>query len=369
MAITKTRRYAGNLLLFMLVACVGCGGDGSGGGANPSASPGTGGATRAGRADPGPRLIFITNGSSDWWNAVEKGMTDGAAEFKAQVEMRRNEGDPGGQIQILENVLSMPDVRGVAISVMEKDSPGIADKMKDLTRYGKVVIAIDSDGQPDTRRAYIGTINRKAGEVAGRAAKMLRPQGGKVVAFVGTAAAANAQERREGFFAGAGDGFRVDAQHDALEIFEDGTDKSKAQVNVQTAISKYPDASVFLGVWSYNAHYIAEEVAKFPELRKKATIVTFDLDELAGQDVATGKIDATVCQNPYEMGYRGVRLLKAFIDNDKKTLEEMLPGGVDIIDTGVRVVVPRKDSPVKGDNVIDIDAMKAWLSSKGLKST
>ena len=126
---------------------------------------------------------------------------------------------------------------------------------------------------------------------------------------------------------------------------------------------------MFLGLWSYNAHYIAEEVAKFPELRKKATIVTFDLDELAVQDLADGKIDVTVCQNPYEMGYQGVRLLKAFIDKDQKTIDEMLPGGTDTIDTGVRVVVPKKDSPVKGDNVIDIDEMKKWLASKGLKST
>lgn len=153
--------------------------------------------------------MFVTNGTSDWWNAVEKGMNDGAAEFGAQVEMKRNEGDPAGQIRLLEDVLSLPDVRGVAISVMEKDSPGIADKMRELTKAGKVVIAIDSDGQPDTRRAYIGTLNRKAGEVAGRVAKTLRPQGGKVVAFVGTAAAANASERREGFFVGTGDAFRV----------------------------------------------------------------------------------------------------------------------------------------------------------------
>src|SRR5262249_23101982 len=237
--------------------------------------------------------------SSDWWNAVEKGMNDGAAEFKAQVEMNRNiEGTPDGQLRLLENVLSRPDVQGVAVSVMEKDSPGIADKMRDLKKAGKVVIAIDSDGQPETRRAYVGTLNRKAGEVAGRVAKMLRPQGGKVVAFVGTAAAANAHERREGFFAGAGESFRVDSQRDALEVFEDGTAKARAIENVQTAISKYPDAGLFLGIWSYNAHYIAEEVAKLPELRRKATVVTFDLDELAVQDCAAGKIDATICQNP-----------------------------------------------------------------------
>jgi ribose transport system substrate-binding protein len=314
-------------------------------------------------------LIFITNGNSDWWNAVEKGMYDGAKEFGASVEMRRIEGEPSQQVQRIEDVLSLPDVQGVAISVLEIDSPGIADKMRELQNAGKVVIAIDSDGQKDARRAYIGTINRKAGEVAGRVAKMLRPQGGNTVAFVGTASAANARERREGFFEGAGPGFRKSAAQDALEVFEDGTDKTKAQSNVQTAILKYPDAGVFLGLWSYNAHFIAEEVEKFPELRKRATVVTFDMDELAVEDLARGAIDATVCQNPYQMGYLAVRLLKAYIEKDQKTIDEMLPGGTDVIDTGVRVIVKSKASPVRGENVIDISEMKSWLASKGLKSS
>ena len=325
--------------------------------------------TSAASGGSGPRLIFITNGSSDWWNAVERGMRDAGSEFGAQVEMRRPDPEPAQQIQRIEDVLSLPDVLGVAISVLEADSPGIADKMRDLQNAGKVVITIDSDGKKDARRAYIGTINRKAGEVAGKVATSLRPQGGKTVAFVGTAAAANARERREGFFAGAGDAFRVSPDKDALEVLEDGADHTRAQTNVQTAISKYPDAGVYLGLWSYNAHCIAEEVAKFPDLRKRVTVVTFDLDELAGEDLAKGSIDATVCQNPYQMGYLGVRLLKAYIAKDQKTIDEMLPAGADTIDTGVRVIVPTKDSPVKGENVIDINEMKQWLASKGLKSS
>jgi ribose transport system substrate-binding protein len=69
------------------------------------------------------------------------------------------------------------------------------------------------------------------------------------------------------------------------------------------------------------------------------------------------------------MGYLGVRLLKAYVEKDQKTIDEMLPAGTDSIDTGVRVIVPTRDSQVKGDNVIDIIEMKKWLATKGLKSS
>jgi ribose transport system substrate-binding protein len=356
-----TGRHAARILLCTTLFLAGCGGS------SPEKTEKAEGTASAARRGPSgssaPRLMFITNGTSDWWNAVEKGMRDGSKEFGAEVEMRRPDSESAQQIQKIEDVLSLPDVQGVAISVLEADSPGIADKMRDLQKAGKTVITIDSDGQKDARRAYIGTNNHKAGEVAGGVAKVLRPQGGKVAVFVGTAAAANARERREGFFVGAGNSFSQ------IEILEDRTDHAQAQTNVGTAISKYPDAGVFLGLWSYNAHFIAEEVSKFPELRKRATVVTFDMDELAVDDLAKGKIDATVCQNPYQMGYLAVRLLKAYVLNDQKTINEMLPAGADSIDTGVRVIVPSKGSPVKGDNVIDIDEMKTWLASKGLKSS
>jgi ribose transport system substrate-binding protein len=333
----------------------GCGGTADHSGSAP-AQPGSSGS--------GPRLMFISNSNADWWNAVEKGMKDGGEKFGAQVELRRNEGQPEGQIRLLEDALSLPDVKGVAVSVLEAESPGIADKMRDLQKAGKIVIAIDSDGQSDARRAYIGTNNRKAGVAAGQAAAALRPDGGTVALFVGTASAANAIERREGFFQGAG------AKFTQAEIFEDGGDRSgRAQTNVQTAISKYPELGVFLGLWSYNAPRIAEEVSKFPDLRKKTTVVTFDLDEQAVGMLEETKIDATVCQNPYEMGFLGVRLLKALVENDEKTVGEMLPKGTDVIDTGVRVIVPSKESPVKGENVLDVREMKAWLESKGLKSS
>ncbi|MDR3634039.1 MAG: substrate-binding domain-containing protein [Isosphaeraceae bacterium] len=350
--ILRRRWLAPCALLVLTIGIAGCGG---------GAEPGK-------EAGKDIHLVFVTNSNADWWNAVEKGMQDGGKELGVRVELKRNDKETNGQIKLLEDVLSMPDVQGVAVSVYEAKAPGIADKLRELKEQGKLVITIDSDIAPEQaelRRAYIGTNNVKAGEAAGRAAAILRPEGGTVCVFVGTSSAANARERRDGFFQGAGSKFS------RLENFDDAGNFTKAADNVQNALTKYKDVGVLLGLWSYNAARIAEQAKAAPGVRPKTSVVTFDLDELAVGHVAAGEIDATVCQNPYEMGFQGVKLLKALVQKDEKTVKDVLPDGA-VRDTGVRVIVPNSDSPVmknkeKGDDVITIDEMKSWLASKGLK--
>ncbi len=233
--------------------------------------------------------------------------------------------------------------------------------MRELQKAGKVVIAIDSDGQPDARRAYIGTNNRKAGEVAGKAAAQLRPKGGKTAVFVGTAV----RRQRHASAArasspGPGKAF------EQVEVFEDGGDKQPRPGRTsRTPSPSTPTSASCSASGRTTPRGSPRRSASRPSSARRSTVVTFDLDELAVDHVEKGWIDATVCQNPYEMGYQGVRLLKALVEDDKATVSEMLPGEATSIDTGVRVIVPSKDSPVKGDNVIDIKAMKEWLDEQG----
>ena len=361
-------RGLGFLALAALASLAGCSGPTDNEAGNiATKGPGT---TKAAPGEAKPRIVIVTNGSSDWWSAVEKGMSDAATKVGAEAESKRNtDGSTEGQIKLLEDALSAADVKGVAVSVVESDAPGIADAIKKIKDAGKFIITIDSDiasSAADSRMAYIGTNNAKAGEVAGQAAATLRPQGGEVVAFVGTAAAANARERLEGFAAGAGSKF---AKASGGNIYEDNADPIKAQSLAQIAVQKHRDAGVLLGLYSYNGPRIAEEASKDPEFRKKVTIVTFDLDEQAVDHLEKGDIDVSVCQNPYEIGYQAVRLLKAMISDDKKTVAEMLPNGATTIDTGVRVIVPTDASAVKGKDIITIKSMKEWLAEKGLKSS
>src|SRR5512135_3927872 len=77
-------RAAGRLCLSALLFVAGCG--------SPelaSTSTGTKGAT--GKGGSGLRLLFVTNSNADWWNAVEKGISDGGKDFGMAVEMKRND--------------------------------------------------------------------------------------------------------------------------------------------------------------------------------------------------------------------------------------------------------------------------------------
>src|SRR5437763_1134408 len=122
----------------------GCGGNPGGDSVKNSPS-----ASASGSNSGGGRIVLVTNGNSDWWSAVEKGMKDAANKFSADVEMKRNnDGQVEGQIRLLEEALSASDVKGVAVSVVEADAPGIADAMRKLKEAGKFVITIDSDISP-----------------------------------------------------------------------------------------------------------------------------------------------------------------------------------------------------------------------------
>ncbi len=354
-------RNFGTLATLMALFAGGCGGDGVPGGTAPAAKT-------APSTSTGGRIVLVANGNSDWWTAVETGMKAAGTKFNTDVELKRNGGGVEGQIRLLEEALSASDVKGIGVSAVNGNAPGISEAMKKLKDAGKFVITIDSDVSPsaaESRSFYIGTDNAKAGEVAGKAAAQLRPQGGTVAVFVGEASASNAQARLEGFYTGAGPKFIKPP----IEIFEDQHNDDKAQSLAEVAITKHPETGVMLGLYSYNGPRIAVEVAKKPEFRKTATVVTFDLDELAVEQLEKGNIDVSICQNPYKIGFEGVRALKAMMTDDKATLDEMFPKPTTSFDTGVRVIVPTTDSPVKGKDVITIKEMKEWLAGNKLKSS
>jgi ribose transport system substrate-binding protein len=87
-----------------------------------------------------------------------------------------------------------------------------------------------------------------------------------------------------------------------------------------------------------------------------------------------------VVQNPFDMGVQTVRVMKAMIGDDQATIKEMFPNqgqpDGDIYTTGLRVVVPSAESPVKAElfdaKVVEymlLPDFQAWLKKYNLTSS
>jgi ribose transport system substrate-binding protein len=319
------------------------------------------------------RIIVLTNGNSPFWDACRVGIQEaekdlGLKNVGLSAVLEVNDGTPQGQIDKLRQFASQSDIVAVGISPCDAANVAVAELMRQLKTKGVQVVTIDSDVDRDKLRdarfAFIGTDNLAGGRELGKCAKYLRPEGGEYVTFVGRTGAQNAIERVGGVRQGAGDKFK------SLDNMGDDTDLTRARENVRNAIRNHPKLNTLVGIWSYNAPAIVDVVTEMKN-RDKFTIVTFDAEPLAIKQMSEGAIDAMVVQNPYEMGYQGVRLLKALIENDQDTVKTMFPTQGkpegDIYDTGIKVVVPDQGSPLKSEmfekktQFLKLSTFREWL--------
>ena len=258
-------------------------------------------------------------------------------------------------------------------SAIDADNVAIADELRAMQKKGIKILTIDSDVERskfrDARFAFIGTDNLTGGRVLGACAKGLKPAGGEYVTFVGRTGAQNAIERIGGFGEGAGSAF---VNKDSLA---DDYDKTKARDNVRNAMRNHPNLSVLVGIWSYNAPAIVD-IVKESNRRNDFTVVTFDAEPTAISAMGEGQIDAMVVQNPFQMGYQGVRALAALVGDKKEVIAEMFPKygqpEGDIYDTGLKVVVPNAGSPLKAEmfdksvEYITLEKLQEWMKKYGL---
>ena len=357
----------------------GCGGGGD------TDNGGSGGSSSGAKK----RIVFLTNGDDPFWDACRTGMDKAAEDLKIEDAGLTHNMDKGSEFKVemqvakLEQYATQSDIAGVAISPVDASNRATAKALKALRDKGVKVICVDSDMDHekfrDTRFAYLGTDNKIGGEELGKAAKGLLPEGGNYATFVGVKTVANAIERIGGFGVGAGDAFT------SLDSMADAGDENVAQENVKAVLDKHEKVDALVGIWAYNAHAIVRVVEE-RNIRDKTSIVVFDAASLALTDLDEGKIDAMVVQNPYQMGYLSVKLIKAMVEDDGETIKEIYPSydpekkefieeDGDIYNTELRVVVPDEKSPLKPEmfrtetQFFYFNEFKSWLDERRLVSS
>jgi ribose transport system substrate-binding protein len=274
------------------------------------------------------RFAFVSNNVSAFWTIAKKGIDKAAQETGVQVEFRPPAtGAIAEQQSIIEDLLNT-GIHGITISPIDPaNQTGFLDKVAAAVP----LLCHDSDAPQSKRLAYVGTNNYQAGREAGKLLKEALPQGGKIMLFVGTLDAQNAQDRKKGI--------EDEIQGSSIQIVDTRTDQVdtvKARSNAEDAMLSTPDLACLVGLWSYNGPALAAAV-KGANKVGSIKIICFDEDAETLQAVQDGVIQGTVIQKPFEMGYQTIKLLNEIAKGNRAAIPQN-----GIIDTGV--VIVRQDN-------------------------
>jgi ribose transport system substrate-binding protein len=258
------------------------------------------------------KLAFVTNNASDFWTIARKGTEKAAAELpNAEIDFRINPDNTAAEQQHIVDDLIAKGVNGFAISPVD---PINQTQMLNRAAQQALVVTQDSDAPNSNRVCYIGTDNVAAGRQAGDLIKEALPQGGKIMLFVGTLDAANAQQRYQGI--------KESLQGSNIQIIDvrtDNADRVRAKSNASDTLVNNADVAALVGLWSYNGPAILGAVRDAGKIGK-VKIIAFDEEDETLNGIKDGAIYATVVQQPFEFGYQSMKLMAKILDGDRSDI-------------------------------------------------
>jgi ribose transport system substrate-binding protein len=269
-------------------------------------------------------IAFVVNVPADFWVIARRGLEKAASELpNYDVQMFiPGEMSAAAQKRIMEDLLA----KNVAAMTISPVNPENSTEILNQVASKAVLFTVDADAPKSDRIMYIGTDNVAAGRSHGDLIKKALPNGGKIMLFVGTMDAANAQERVKGI--------KETLQGTNIEIVDirtDGGDQAKAKANVEDTLTKYPNIDLLSGLWAYNTPQIYNAV-KAAGKEGKVKIVGFDEDQQTLKGISEGVIEGTVVQQPYEFGYQSVKELARYIEGDRSMVP---PNKLQIVPTKI----------------------------------
>ncbi|MBV8142436.1 MAG: ABC transporter substrate-binding protein [Verrucomicrobia bacterium] len=280
-------------------------------------------------ADQQPSIpIIVKDTTSFFWQIVLAGARKAGKELDVKVPElgAQSESDINGQISILENAVSQKPA-AIVISPTQFKALG---KPIDEAAKKTIVIGIDSAADSKAFTSFLQTDNVQGGRVAADglaaaiAAKYGKPEG-DVALITSIPGVGSLDQRAKGFKE------EIKAKYPGLKLVADKVADGMATtgLNIMTdLITANPDLR---GVFASNlimAQGAGQAIAE-NKVADKIKLVGFDSDDKLVKLLSDGNIAALVVQDPFNMGYLGVKTALAASKGEK------VPATVD---TGVNLI-------------------------------
>lgn len=274
--------------------------------------------------------IIVKDTTSFYWQIVLAGARQAGKDLGVNVPElgAQAETDINGQISILENAVAGAPA-AIVIAPTERTALGAP-----ITEAAKSVpiIGIDSAADSDAFTSFLTTDNVQGGRIAADGlAEAIKAKTGKVagdVALITNAPnAGSLEQRKQGFTE------QLASKYPDLKLVADRYADGQAATGLNLTTDILTANPNLVGIFASNlimaqgaGQAIAENGAK-----DKVALIGFDSDDRLVGFLKDGVISALVVQDPYRMGYDGIKT--ALAASKKESVEKNVDTGANLITT------------------------------------
>lgn len=288
--------------------------------------------------------VIVKDTTSFYWQIVLAGARKAGKDLGVNVPElgAQAESDINGQISILENAVAGKPA-AIVIAPTQANSLG---KPIDAAAAKVPVIMIDSGADTKAYKSFLTTDNEAGGRIAadGVAAAIAAKNGGKVegeVALINNLPGAGSLMARD-------KGFKdeIAAKYPGLKLVaekvSDGT--ANGGLNIMTdLLTAFPNLK---GVFADNLiqNQGASQAIAENKAQDKVSLVGFDSDDKTVKALADGVVAGLVVQDPFRMGYDGVKTALAVSKGETVPLN---------VDTGANLITKANMNEARSQELLN----------------
>ncbi len=272
------------------------------------------------------RIAVIPKGTTHiFWESVRRGAEKAGAEAGVKILWNgpKRETDREEQIQIIEDFI-VQKVSGIVLAPL--DSKALVPKVEELYNKNIPCVIVDSGIDTDKYVCFAATDNYIGGLIAARRMGKILNGKGKIVVLKYVPGSASTTNRENGFVD------TIKKEFPEIDIVDTQYGKDTVETALQVTEDMLTKNAELDGLFACNA---STSVGALQGLRSqgrtgKIKMVGFDTEKALIDGLKEGVIDSLVAQNPFKMGYEGVKAVVAVLDGKELPTRR--------IDTGVTLV-------------------------------
>ncbi|MCX6546136.1 MAG: substrate-binding domain-containing protein [Acidobacteria bacterium] len=274
-------------------------------------------------------IAVVPKGTThEFWKSVHAGAIKAGRELGVTILWQGplKEDDREDQIRVVDTLVSR-GIQGLLLAPL--DDKALRQPVANAVRAGVPVVTFDSKLESDDPASLVATSNLDAGKLAGmHMGKILGGQGNVIVMRLHEGAASTTA-REQGFLDAVATfpGIKVVSSNQYAGALAEGAYRTGENLLASTRAAEGAVQGIFCPNESTTFGML--RALQNAGLAGKIKYVGFDSSDKLVQGVRDGQIDALLLQDPFAMGYVGVKTLVAHMRGEKVAK---------FIDTGATIV-------------------------------